>query len=95
MRCSERVNDQWYHFAYDTKWRMVATFRADDNDPKEQFLYHQAGSDGRGGSSYIDAVVLRQKDDNSGWTSAADGTLEQRYYLAGGCGGCGFGFGAI
>ena len=29
---------------------------------------------------YIDAVVLRQKDDNSGWTNAADGTLEQRYY---------------
>ena len=25
------------------RWRMVATFRADDNDPKEQFLYQQAG----------------------------------------------------
>jgi len=35
---------------------------------------------GSDGSSYIDTVVLRQKDDNSGWTSAADGVLEQRYY---------------
>jgi len=35
---------------------------------------------GSDGSSYIDAVVLRQKDDNSGWLNAADGTLEQRYY---------------
>jgi len=25
-------------------------------------------------------VVLCQKDANSGWKSAADGTLEQRYY---------------
>ena len=73
-------SDLWYHFVYDTKWRIVATFRADDNSPKEQFLYHQAGLDGSGGSSYIDAVVLRQKDDNSGWTNLADGVLEQRYY---------------
>jgi len=25
-------------------------------------------------------VVLRQKDDNSGWLNSADETLEQRYY---------------
>jgi len=29
---------------------------------------------------YIDAVVLRQRDDNSGWANLADGVLEQRYY---------------
>ena len=42
-------SDLWYHYVYDTKWRMVATFRADDNDPKVQYLYQQAGLDGRGG----------------------------------------------
>ena len=35
--------DLWYHLVYDINWRRVATFRADDNSPKEQFLYQQAG----------------------------------------------------
>ncbi len=74
------VNDIKYHRVYNDNWQQVAVYRADDDDPKELFLYHQAGLDGSGGSSYIDAVVLRQKNDNSGWTNAADGTLEQRYY---------------
>ena len=26
------------------------------------------------------SVILRDKDDNAGWASAADGTLEERYY---------------
>ena len=54
-------------------------FRESDSSPKEEHFYHAAGLDGQGGSSYIDAEVLRDKDSNSGWTSAADGTLEQRY----------------
>ena len=45
-----------------------------------QFVYHNAGTDGRGGSSYINSVILRDKDDNAGWASSADGTLEERYY---------------
>ncbi len=39
--------------------------RADDDNPKELFVYHQAGLDGRGGSSYIDSVILRQPDADS------------------------------
>ena len=72
-------DDPTYHFAYDDAWRIVATYRSDDDDPKELFVWHMAGLDGEGGSSYIDSVILRDYDD---WTSEADGTLEDRvYYL--------------
>ncbi|MGE3110101.1 MAG: RHS repeat-associated core domain-containing protein, partial [Phycisphaerales bacterium] len=33
-----------------------------------------------GGSSYIDSVIFRDRDHNSGWTSAADSTREERRY---------------
>ncbi|GEM_PF-3770657 len=73
-------SDPTYQLIYDERWRLIAVYRDDDDNPKELFAYHQAGLDGAGGSSYIDSVILRQRDDNSGWTSAADGTLEQRRY---------------
>ncbi len=73
-------SDPKYHLIYDERWRLVATYRGDDDNSKEAFVYHQAGLDGSGSSSYIDSVILRQKDANSGWTSAADGTMEQRRY---------------
>jgi RHS repeat-associated protein len=76
------ANDPWYYFAYDERWRPVATFRGSDSSAKEKFVYHAAGLRGMGGSSYIDTVVLRDRDANSGWTSAADGTLEERVYYA-------------
>jgi YD repeat-containing protein len=50
-------DDPWYWFAYDDQWRIVATFRAEDADPKEVFVHHAAGLGGIGGSSHIDAVV--------------------------------------
>ena len=69
--------DPWYHFVYDDRWRVVAVYRAfHDPDPeewaidaaaKERFVYHNAGLDGYGGSSYIDAVVLRDRDANTAW----------------------------
>ncbi|HEX9784101.1 MAG TPA: hypothetical protein VGA56_15385, partial [Opitutaceae bacterium] len=71
-------NDKWFHFAFDERWRMVATFREDDSDPKEQFVNHNAGADGLGGSSYIDLLAVRDKDANTAWTSASDGVLEER-----------------
>ncbi len=74
------VNDSTYRFIYDDRWRIVATYRDSDSSPKEQFVYHNAGADGRGGSSYIDNVVLRDKDANTAWTAESDGTLEQRIY---------------
>jgi RHS repeat-associated protein len=47
--------------------------------PKEQFTYHNAGVDGVGGSSYIDAVIMRDKDANTAWaTASGDGVLEER-----------------
>ena len=33
------------------------------------------------GSSYIDLVAYREKDANTAWTTASDGTLEERYYF--------------
>ncbi len=71
-------SDPWYYFAYDDRWRMVASFRNADTDPKELFAYHHAGMGGSG--SYIDLAILRDRDANSGWLSAADGTLEERRY---------------
>ena len=60
--------------------QQVATYRDDDTSPKEQFVYHNAGLGGYGGSSAIDGVINRDFDKNSGWASAADGTLEDRIY---------------
>ena len=74
------ANDLTYYHVYDERWRMVATFRDDDSDPKEQFVYHNAGNDGRGSASYIDDVILRDKDANTDWDVQADGTLEERFY---------------
>ncbi|MBL8800491.1 MAG: hypothetical protein JNN27_00725 [Planctomycetes bacterium] len=70
-----------FHTAFDERWRQVATFRGSDANPKEQFVYHCAGNGGWGGSSYIDSVLLRDRDMTNGWTGAADGTLEERIYL--------------
>ncbi|MEW6743202.1 MAG: RHS repeat-associated core domain-containing protein [Planctomycetota bacterium] len=75
-------DDLWYFTAYDEGWRVLATFRSSDTSPKEEFILHQAGLDGLGGSSYINAVVCRDKDANTAWTAQSDGTLEQRYYYA-------------
>jgi RHS repeat-associated protein len=69
-----------FYFLYDDRWRIVATFRDTDSSAKESFVYHAAGVAGRGGSSYIDSVILRDKDANTGWTSSGDGTLEERLY---------------
>lgn len=45
-------------------------------------MYHAAGNAGRGSSSYIDSVILRDRDANGGggWTGASDGTLEERRF---------------
>jgi len=73
-------DDKKYHTVYDERWRPVATYRGADTSPKEQFVYHCAGSGGFGGSSYIDACVLRDKDASTAWTAASDGGLEERVY---------------
>jgi RHS repeat-associated protein len=73
-------NDPWFYFCYDERWRSVATYRSTDSDPKERFAYHAAGLDGYGSSSYIDTVILRDKDKSSNWALAADGSFEERQY---------------
>jgi RHS repeat-associated protein len=73
-------SDLTYRFAYDIKWRMVATFRGSDSAPKERFIWHNAGMNGRGNSSYIDSVLFRDRDMTNSWTGSADGTLEERHY---------------
>ena len=86
-------DDPWFSFCYDEKWRVVAMFRADDGAPKEQFYYNAAGLGGTGGSSYIDSVILRDRDslndDPPGgtelchvdWSAEPADTLDERRYL--------------
>jgi len=74
------ANDKWYYDAFDERWRHLARFRESDSSPKEDFVPHQAGLDGDGGSSYIDLLVCRNKDANTAWTSASDGNLEERIF---------------
>ena len=74
------ANDPWYFFAYDERWREIGTYRSTDSDPKERFVYHAAGLDGLGGSSYIDSVMLRDRDSSTAWKSASDGVLESRTF---------------
>src|SRR5262245_36666581 len=69
-----------YYLCYDERWRVVATYRNQDDDPKDLFVYHAAGARGFGGSSYIDAVALRDSDGEA-WTAEGGATLtERRYY---------------
>lgn len=84
------ADSERYYFAYDERWRVVATYRDTDSvntgslspqdRPKERFLYHAAGMGGMGGSSFIDAVVFRDRDANTAWTAAGDGALEERRF---------------
>jgi RHS repeat-associated protein len=66
--------------------RQVAAYRDQDANPKEAFIYHAAGLAGAGGSSYIDSVILRDRDNTAcgtgcdPWTQSSDGVLEQRRY---------------
>lgn len=75
-------DDPWYWFCYDERWRMIATYRYTDSDPKERFMPHAAGLGGYGGSSYVDSVAFRARDMNGGggWRGASDGTLESRVF---------------
>ncbi len=74
--------DPVYHYANDLRWRVVSTSRGADATPKETFVYHNAGPGGFGGSSYVDSVLLRDRDINNtgGWPAATDGTREERRY---------------
>jgi RHS repeat-associated protein len=76
--------DEQYYFVYDHRWRAVATLKDKGNGTTatlvEAFVYHAAGVGGRGGSSYIDSVVMRDATNNFGWTAEGDDTLPLRTF---------------
>jgi len=79
-------DDPWFWFCSDEQWRIIATYRSTDSTPKERFVFHAAGLDGMGSSSYIDSVVYRDRDMMASSTpkafrEAGDGTLEERRYF--------------
>jgi RHS repeat-associated protein len=63
-------SDDWFYFAYDDRWRIVGMFKNASSTPDEEYVYHNAGASGFGGSSYIDTVILRLRSSGS----------ERRYY---------------
>ena len=77
-------SDPWYFFTYDDRWRIVNTFRVSsgtvDANAKERFVHHAAGLDGRGGSSYIDSMIVSDRDNSTTWITSGDGDLEKRFY---------------
>lgn len=83
------TDNVWVDQVYDDSWRVVATFARLDvgggdaaDQPRERFVYHAAGMDGRGSSSYIDDVILREREDGTSWTVSSTASLTNRlYYL--------------
>lgn len=71
---------------YDERWRVVAAFRTDDEHHKEAYVYHAAGWNGSGDASYIDSVLLRDRDNPACGTgcdarlNVSDGVLEERRF---------------
>jgi hypothetical protein len=68
------ANDDWHHFAYDERWRVVAMFVESDTSPTEEFVHQNAGAGGQGGASYIDEFVLRDRDTDG------NGSLDERVW---------------
>ncbi|MHC5024161.1 MAG: RHS repeat protein, partial [Planctomycetota bacterium] len=56
------AQDPWRTYVHDDAWRVVAVFVEGEAAPRERFVYHCAGRDGRGGSSYVDALVCRERN---------------------------------
>jgi hypothetical protein len=46
----------------DRSRRIVAVYRGDAAGPYEQYVWHNAGLGELGGSSYIDSLILRDRD---------------------------------
>ncbi|MCW5777085.1 MAG: hypothetical protein KIS87_11655 [Phycisphaeraceae bacterium] len=88
-------DDPWRWFVYDERWRVIAAYRGTDeaveSDAKERFVYHAAGF--RSSGSYIDDVVLRDRDavqpeadpantdPADTWLFESDGVLEERVFI--------------
>ena len=75
-------NDPWFRFIYDGD-RLIATYRESDAlaNPKEHFYSNKAGLNGLGAGSYINDIFKRERDHNTNWYDASDGTMERGDYL--------------
>jgi RHS repeat-associated protein len=72
------------YFAYDERWRVVGTYDSPTAaGPTERWVHHAAGLAGSGSSSYIDSVVLRDRDVVLSGTGSSYGgdALEERVYV--------------
>ncbi|CAG1010355.1 hypothetical protein PHYC_03836 [Phycisphaerales bacterium] len=69
-------NSERRYFMFDERWRIVGSFLdLDGSGAREAFVNHAAGSGGFGGASYIDSVILRDRDTDG------NGGLDERRYL--------------
>ncbi|MFN0012201.1 MAG: RHS repeat-associated core domain-containing protein [Phycisphaerales bacterium] len=68
-------SEAWVLGVFDDRWRLIATRPGDaygvpDDEQvgvlDETYVYHAAGADGTGGSSYIDSVILRTRRNAAG-----------------------------
>ena len=77
-------NDPVYCYQYDEATRLLAEYRWISGDNTDQAKYvhlpDNAGLAGMGGSSYINDVILSDRDDTSGEKSASDGSYDTRHY---------------
>ena len=69
-----------FFYMYDDRWRMVGAFWDSGSTPQESFVYHAAGNAGRGASSYIDSVILRDKEVKAKWSEEATEERGERRY---------------
>jgi RHS repeat-associated protein len=56
----------WHDLVQDEQWREVAVVDRTNNKLLERTLYHNAGLNGRGGSSYIDSCAIRETNPTTG-----------------------------
>ncbi|MCC6229191.1 MAG: hypothetical protein IT432_08205, partial [Phycisphaerales bacterium] len=78
-------NDRTYCYLHDERGRTLAEFPwiSGDNSDEAKYIYlpENAGLGGLGGSSYINDVILTDRDDTTGEKSASDGAYDTRYTL--------------
>lgn len=84
------ASDVWFAYVYNEKWQQVASYRATDSsgligtldgDPKQVFVWHMAGMDGRGGSSYIDRIIVEKRDSSTTWNLAANALDTDKFMM--------------
>lgn len=56
----------WYDLVQDEQWREVAVYDRTNNKLLERTLFHNAGLNGRSGSSYIDSCAVRETSPTTG-----------------------------